>query len=306
MTIDHRELAVFLNVARLGSVGAAAGAMSLSQPALSRTLRRLERQLGVTLFVRHSTGMELTTYGRSLLPHAELLTNGLRRAVDEIDQLRGASKGVVRVGILPSLVPDHLPNVLTNVLRKLPGVQLQIIEAPNHHLTFALLRGEIDFAIAAVSSDIAEDSIRVSTLVEDEMCIVTRDKHPLLAKKKVTPADLRPYVWALQEKGGVIWRDFRAMFNRLNLEPPTVSVTANSIQTLKAVIMCGDLLTILPRISIQSEEKSGTLHSIPLREAIWRRQLAIFRRAGGPVLPATNLVMAEFRRVLTSAREASR
>lgn len=301
MGIDHRELTVFLNVARLGSVGAAAEAMALTQPALSRTLRRLEQHLGVTLFVRHSTGMELTTYGRSLLPHAELLANGLRRAVDEIDQLKGASKGVVRVGILPSLVPDHLPAVLTNVLRKLPGVQLQITEAPNHQLTFALLRGEIDFAIAGVSPDFVEDNIRVNILVEDEMCIVTRDKHPLLSKKEITPADLCPYTWALQEKGGVVWQDFRTMFSRFNLESPTVAVTANSIQTLKSIIMCGDLLTILPRISIQSEEKSGLLRSIPLREAIWRRQLAIFRRATGPVLPATNLVMAEFRKVLTNA-----
>lgn len=298
MAIDHRELAAFLNIARLGSVGAAANAMSLTQPALSRTIRRLEQQLGVTLFIRHATGMELTTYGRSLLPHAEMLANGLRRAVDEIDQLKGASKGVVRIGILPSLVPHYLPAVLSNVLRKLPGIQLQITEAPNHQLTFALLRGEIDFAIAGVSPDFVEDNIRVSILFEDEMCIVTRDKHPVLAKKKITPADLCPYSWALQEKGGVVWQDFRTIFNRLSLEPPTVVVTANSIQTLKAIIMCGDLVTILPRVSIQSEEKLGTLRAIPLREAIWRRQIAIFRRSGGPVLSATNLVITEFRKVL--------
>ncbi|MDH7799224.1 MULTISPECIES: LysR family transcriptional regulator [unclassified Beijerinckia] len=300
MAIDHRELAVFLNVARLGSVGAAAAAMALTQPALSRTLRRLEQQLGVSLFIRHSTGMELTTYGRSLLPHAESLANGLRRAVDEIDQLKGASKGVVRIGILPSLAPDHLPIVLPNVLQKLPGVQLQILEGPNHQLIFSLLRGEIDFAIATVSPDFAEDNIRVTSLVQYEMCIVARDDHPLLSKKKIAPADLCLYSWALQEKGGTIWRDFLATFNHLGLEAPTVVVTANSIQTLKTLIMCSDLVTVLPRISIQAEEKNGILRSLPLREAIWHRQLAIFRRTTGPVLPATNFVIAEFRKALAS------
>jgi DNA-binding transcriptional LysR family regulator len=111
---------------------------------------------------------------------------------------------------------------------------------------------------------------------------------------------LCPYNWALQEKGGVIWQDFRTIFNRLNLEPPVVVVTANSIQTLKAIIMCSDIVTILPRVSIQSEEKSGLLRSIPLREAIWHRQLAIFRQSNVPILPAANLVMAEFRRALTN------
>ena len=143
-------LNAFLNVARLGSVGAAASALSLTQPAVSRTLRKLEQQFGVQLFLRHSTGMELTAFGQSLLPHATLLETGLHRALEEIDLLRGASKGMARVGILPSLVPDILPTVLNNVRVKLPGIQLHVVEAPNHQLTRALLRGEIDFAIAAV------------------------------------------------------------------------------------------------------------------------------------------------------------
>ena len=57
---------------------------------------------------------------------------------------------MARVGILPSLVPDILPTVLNNMRMKLPGIQLHVVEAPNHQLTRALLRGEIDFAIAAV------------------------------------------------------------------------------------------------------------------------------------------------------------
>ena len=60
---------------------------------------------------------------------------------------------MARVGILPSLVPDILPTVLNNVRLRLPGIQLHVVEAPNHQLTRALLRGEIDFAIAAVPPD---------------------------------------------------------------------------------------------------------------------------------------------------------
>jgi DNA-binding transcriptional LysR family regulator len=114
----HRGLNAFLNVARLGSVGAAATALSLTQPAVSRTLRKLEKQLGVQLFVRHSTGMELTAFGRSLLPHATLLESGLHRALEEIDLMRGASKGIAGVGIVPSLVPEILPTVVRKISRE--------------------------------------------------------------------------------------------------------------------------------------------------------------------------------------------
>ena len=304
MALDHRELNAFLHVARLGSVGAAATALSLTQPAVSRTLRKLENQLGVQLFLRHSTGMQLTAFGQSLLPHATLLETGLHRAQEEMDLLRGASKGVARVGILPSLVPDILPNVINNVRIKQPGIQLHIVEAPNHQLTRALLRGEIDFAIAAVPPDSVDDSIRVTTLVNDEICIVARAAHPILKVKSPTQQHLCEYSWALQERGGVIWRHFRTLFATASLEPPAVSLTSNSVQTLKSVIFSSDLLTLLPRIAIRNEEKNRILRPVPIRAARWRRQLAVLRRANGPTLPAVNLVLAEFRKTLVETTQS--
>jgi DNA-binding transcriptional LysR family regulator len=166
-----------------------------------------------------------------------------------------------------------------------------------------LLRGEIDFAIAAVSPDLADENIRVSTLLNDDICMVARAEHPIFRKKSVTPNDLCQYNWALQEKGGAIWRNFHALFASANLDPPVVTLTANSIQTLKAVTVSSDLLTVLPRISIRNEEKNKVLRQIPLRAAQWRRQLAILRRPDGPMLPAVSLVLMEFRKALAAAPE---
>jgi DNA-binding transcriptional LysR family regulator len=303
MPVDHRGLNAFLHVARMGSVGAAASALSLTQPAVSRTLRKLENQLGVQLFLRHSTGMELTAFGQSLLPHATLLESGLHRALEEIDLMRGASKGVARVGILPSLVPDILPHVVNNVRTKSPGIQLHIVEAPNHQLARSLLRGEIDFAIAAVPPDSMDENIRATTLVNDEICIVARATHPIMKVKWPGPQHLCEYDWALQERGGAIWRNFQTLFANASLEMPVVSLTSNSIQTLKSVIMSTDLLTMLPRISIRNEEKGGILRPVPIRSARWRRQLAVLRRIKGPMLPSVNMVLAEFRKALTAASE---
>jgi DNA-binding transcriptional LysR family regulator len=303
MALDHRALHAFLNVARLGSVGAAASALSLTQPAVSRTLRKFEKQLGVQLFLRHSTGMELTAFGQSLLPHAILLESGMHRALEEIDLMRGASKGVARVGMLPSLVPDVLPNVINSLKRTLPGIQLHVVEAPNHQLTKALLRGEIDFAIAAVPPDFIDENIRVTALVNDEICIVARAAHPIMAVNSPTQQHLSEYEWALQERGGVIWRHFQTLFANANLQAPAVTLTANSVQTLKSVVLSSDLLTMLPRISIRLEEKSRNLRPVPVHAARWRRQVAVLRRVNGPILPSVNLVLAEFRKALVATPE---
>jgi DNA-binding transcriptional LysR family regulator len=301
MTVDRRGLSAFLNIARLGSVGAAANAMSLTQPAVSRTLRRLEQQLGVKLFVRHSTGMELTTFGQSLLPHAAALENDLQRALLEIDQLKGASKGIVRVGILASLAPEHLPKVINGLLQKLPGIQLQVVEGPTHQLAFALLRGDIDFAVAAVSPEATDESIVFDVLAQDDICIVGRSGHPLLSKKSIRFEDLCGYQWVLHEKGGAIWRYFQMMFAARNMELPPVILTGNSIKTLTSIVISSDLLTMLPRLSTRGEEQKKLLRAIPVREAQWQRQIAILRRSNSPMLPAARVVMAEFRKTLLQA-----
>ena len=298
MAVGYRGLNAFLTIARLGSVGAAASALSLTQPAISRTLRKLEQDLGVQLFLRHSTGMELTAFGQSLLPHATMLESGMHRALEEIDLLRGASKGTARVGILPSLVPDILPAVLENLRTKAPGVQLHVVEAPNHQLTRALLRGEIDFALAAVPPDAIEENIRVTALVNDEICIVTRTSHPISKVRTPDEKDLRGYDWALQERGGLIWRYFQTLFTNVNLDLPAVTLTSNSVQTLKSVITSTDLITMLPRIVIRNEEKNKVLRPVPLRNARWQRHLGILRRATGSMLPAVALVLTEFRRAI--------
>ena len=172
---------------------------------------------------------------------------------------------------------------------KLPGIQLHVVEAPNHQLTRALLRGEIDFAIAAVPPDLSVESIRVTALVNDEICIVARATHPIMRKKSPTQKELCEYDWALQERGGLIWRYFQALFASANLEPPIVTLTANSVQTLKSVILSSDLITMLPRISIRNEEKNKVLRPVPLRAARWRRQLAVLRRSNGSMFPRSIL-----------------
>ncbi|HEV7136759.1 MAG TPA: LysR family transcriptional regulator [Steroidobacteraceae bacterium] len=298
MALDNRSLLAFLQVARLGSIGAAATSISITQPALSRTLRNLEQKLGVSLFIRHSTGMELTSFGRALLPHAALIESGLYRAKEEIDLLKGASKGVARVGILPSLIPDSLPLVLNKLLKKLPGIELQILEAPNHKLILALLNGDIDFAVAAISPEFSDEKLVVSAIIEDENYIVASSRHSVVKKKRLKLTDLLSYQWALQEKGGAIWRDFRAMFAASQLEPPKITLTANSITTLKTAIISSDMLTVLPEVSIKAERDMGILQIVPVENVRWRRQIGIMRRSVGPILPVAVLALSEFRDAL--------
>jgi DNA-binding transcriptional LysR family regulator len=98
MALDPRQLRAFLAITECGSLGLAAESLHVTQPALSRTIRRLETQLGVQLFERRTTGMELTLFGRALFPHANLLSTENALAVEQINALRGLGQGTIRVG----------------------------------------------------------------------------------------------------------------------------------------------------------------------------------------------------------------
>ena len=93
MALNHRELSVFLAIARSGSINAASKAMGMTQPALSRSLKRLEDHLDASLFARHASGMILTPFGGALRRHAELVEFESNRVVEELKMLGGAGTG---------------------------------------------------------------------------------------------------------------------------------------------------------------------------------------------------------------------
>ena len=300
MTLNHRELATFLAVARAGGVGAAAKLLSLTQPAITRSLKRLERQLGVALFVRHSTGMEMTPFGRTLIPYAETLESETERILEEINVLNGAAAGLARVGIVPSVAANLLPKAIERTLAASPGVQVRVVEATGNQLVSALIRSEIDFAIAGLPRDPIDENVLVSPLLEDEVSIVARAHHPLMDDSGLSLAMLREHAWAMPEKGNVIWAGFHAMFRRAGMEAPRVAVSANSVHTLKSIVASTDFLTMLARVSIHLEERGGILAPLSLAEGRWRRRLGVLRRATGSMLPAANLLLLEIRNLATA------
>jgi DNA-binding transcriptional LysR family regulator len=295
MALNHREVAAFLAVARAGGVGAAAKSLSLTQPAITRSLKRLEHQLGVALFVRHSTGMEITPFGRTLIPYAETLESETERILEEISVLNGAAAGLARVGIVPSVAANLLPQAIARTLAASPGVQVRVVEATGNQLVAALIRGELDFAVAGLPHDPIDGHVLVSPLLADEVSIVARTSHALMAERNLSVAMLRDYRWAMPEKGNVIWAGFHTMFQRAGLETPRAAVSANSVHTLKSIVASTDFLTMLARVTISLEERSGLLATLDLAEGRWRRRLGVLRRATGSLLPAANLLLSEIR-----------
>ena len=179
MTFDLRQLAAFASIATTGSLGRSAEALHITQPALSRTVKRLEDQLGAPLFERHSKGMQLTAIGAALLPHAQLLLREAEHASDEIKAMRGLAKGTIRVGAVGSIASSILPLAIGEVLQRWPQLQVRAIEGVWDRLTDALVRHEIDLALGMDAPDTDEITAIRDCHWEDRSYIVAATGHPL-------------------------------------------------------------------------------------------------------------------------------
>ncbi|WP_223428040.1 LysR family transcriptional regulator [Tateyamaria pelophila] len=293
MLLNHRELRVFLSIARAGSINAAAELIGMTQPALSRSLRRLEASLGAALFQRHAGGMTLTSFGHAVKRHGERVEFETSRLIEEIRMLNGAASGFVRVGLVPSAVNTLLEPTLAAVNRIAPEIQVQVIEGAGDTMLSAVASGQVDFAIIGdIAIDFAPDVV-VTPIGDEEVCVAARTLHPIFSKDHLALEDLTTYRWVLPEKGNAIWFGFDNLFRRNGLEPPTPVVATNSVHTLKTIVCGEDYLTMMTRVIFEQEEKNGLVCPIPLPVTHWRRELMLARRNRAYSLPAEKLFLAE-------------
>jgi DNA-binding transcriptional LysR family regulator len=293
MTLDSRHLAAFLAIVEHGSVGRAAAALGLTQPALSRTLRKLETDLGAPLFERHTTGMVLTEYGTTLAPRARLIAAESHRAVEDVRGLRGLSGGTLRLGAVASVLSHPLPTVLGRLLGRYPDLRVELTEAVEDRLVAALTSYDIDLAIGSTIEE--DDAVALAGPLrwQDRTMVVAATDHPLRERTRLALADLRDAPWALPPAGTAPHDAILRIFHDAGLDPPRIGVTTRSVLALKALVAQAGYLSYLPRTLIVPERTAGSIDTVDVRGATLPRRFAVYRRRHGHLpRPAEALVEA--------------
>ena len=134
-------------IAERGSLRAAARHLTLAQPALTRSVHELERELGVPLFERRARGMILTPMGEAFVRRASAVLSEVRRARDEVEQLHGGTRGRVVAGLSLAAHIALLPPALKPFRARYPQVQLHLIEGLYPALEAGLKDGSVDFYV---------------------------------------------------------------------------------------------------------------------------------------------------------------
>jgi len=299
MTFNLQQLQAFATIVASGSLGRAAEVLHVTQPALSRTIKRLEDQVGAPLFERHSKGMLLTAIGSALLPHATLLQREAELAREEIDAIRGMAKGTIRVGAVASVASRVLPLAVSGVLSRWPNLRVEVTEAVWDRLAEGLVRHEIDLALSIAVPDTDEIAAIGDCRWEDTIHVVAALDHPLRRKPDLCLADTLDEKWCIPPRGTVPFDQMQQVFISHGLGLPNVVVETRSITVLKSLVTRAGFLSWMAAPMYDAESEARMFDALPVPGAMARRTLTAFRRRHG-ILPGPAVKLLEQLRLLTA------
>jgi DNA-binding transcriptional LysR family regulator len=291
--MDLRKLQYFIELVEQGSLGKAAEKLHVSQPALTKSLRLLEDELGVRLLDRLPAGVKPTVYGDSLFAHAKAMVAEADHARIEIQKLRGEEPGYVRVGTLPSVSAGLIARAVAALMPKNPPVKLRVVDKQNYELLPALRRGEFDFVVALADGWKPEPGIRQRHVIEDRLEITVRGGHPLARKNDVSHRDLLEFPWMFPIVGTTHGPLLKQLFAEVGMTAPEPRVESGSIHFSKTVIRQSDCIGILPAHAMEPELKRGELICLPLTSDVLRRAIAFYYRDHRPPSASVSAVMRE-------------
>ena len=283
--MDLRHLRNMLAVIEEGSLGKAAQRLNVSQPALTKSIQRLEEHLGVRLFERDSRGMKPTMYADNLKGYAKAACVGMAEAESRIRALRNGTEGSIKIAAPPLIATEFLPPLLVRLAIERPNLQTQIV-SQNKDLFTDLLEGQFNIVVAMLYDELPSEGLTKHWLFDDRLVLVMRAKHPLARRKKLGLKDLLDEKWVFT--AGDTWsnRRMRLYFEQSGIPIPKARMESRNPAVLKSVIGISDHIGIISRLGVESELANQSLKSIELNSPLMQRPIGIVLREGEPISPA--------------------
>jgi LysR family transcriptional regulator of gallate degradation len=253
--MDLRQLEYFRRVAQRRNISIAAAELNITQPSLTKSIKLLEKELGVRLFDRLARGVELTDYGRTLQRHAEAVHVQMADAAAELAAQRSGSFGAVSVGAGPAWLRRHLPLAVARAVARYPGIRVKVSGGFDEELFRALRRGEFDFVVAELPDD--RRGLEVRPLASDELGVCCRAGHPLTERRRLVARDLLAYRWVLLPRTTRAQRRPAALFAAQDLPPPQTVVETSSHAFLINMVRRSDAVTFTVSRTVDIEEGGG-------------------------------------------------
>ena len=248
--MELQQLRYVIAVARTANFSRAAEFCHVSQPSLSQQIKKLEDELGERLFDRRKRAAKLTSHGETFLRRAigilEEVDAAKREAADAQDLLRGT----LTIGVLPTIAPYLLPEVMAQFTEKYPGVEIVVQEDTTARLIKLALDYEIDFVLA--SQPIQNERLEVKGLFSEELLLALPPGHPLNRKRTVAVADLEGERFIVMKEGHCLGDQVLGFCDRRDVKP-RISFRSSQLETVQAFVASGLGISLIPAMATRSK-----------------------------------------------------
>ena len=271
------ELKYVVAVAETRHFGRAAERCFVSQPSLSASVKNLEEELGVTLFERGKRGVFVTEAGDQIVAQA-------RRALEEAERVKSVARqgrdplqGVLRLGIIHTIAPYLLPQLVAALRRSAPGMPLDVEENTTANLDRMLKAGELDAVILALPY--GGPGLETVPLYEESFRVAAPAGHALAKKKTVAVEELDAGELLLLPVGHC-FRDQVLDACREFSRPPEPGRQGNSLETLRSMVASGLGVTVLPATALTARYANPLVKTVPFNEPCPVRRIVLASRRG--------------------------
>lgn len=292
MDLQLRDLKYFETVATLGHMGQAGDKLGRTQPALTKSIQRLESAFGSALFEREGRGIRLTPVGEVLLARTRLLRAAADDTLREVSDFAQGKSGHVRIGTGPIAADDVLPQVCGLLLAQASQVTMAITVGASSALREDLRHGHIDLLLGQLPE--GDPDFVCHPIIEDVVVVAARPSHPIFEQRKTTMRGLLDHAWVLPALSIPSRQWLDAAFEGRGLPKPRAQIEANSLPLLPRLIASSDLLSFISRQTLAHGGKRG-LREVALKETTLSRKLGVSHRKQGYLSPAAQQLLALLR-----------
>jgi DNA-binding transcriptional LysR family regulator len=276
MELDHVE--AFVAIVRHGAFTRASASLHLSQPAISRRIQLLERELGAPVFERIPGGVQLTEAGRAFLPHAEAVLASMRDGREAVRELRGSRRGTIALALVGTLASTSLTERLRRFREAHPAVDLRLRTALSAEVSALVRRGDATLGLRYR----VDPELDSTPLFDERLLPVCSARHRLAGARRVSAGDVAGERWiAFPGPTGEPYAAALAQGLAAAGLGAAEIVPIDSLTAQKRMVEAGFGLALLPESSVDEELRAGTLRALPVASMRATIPVALVRRRHG-------------------------
>ncbi len=273
--MELKQLRHFVAIVDHGTFSRAAEAVSISQPALTRSIQNLEVRLGVELISRSTRGLQVTPSGEQLYHRAKLILKEVAVAIDDIDVAQ-SRQIPFRIGMAPMFAANLLPKIIGEVALQHNNLEIEVISGLFEDLVKKLETGDLDIIFSNIPFVPVAENLVVEPLIDIEICYVVSQKHPLSKIDDIDFKQIASFPWAVVDEKSA--NDlYSYIFTSKGETQSPIRIKSNSLTVLKSIAQSPPWITLLPKHMVEEDIDLGQLTILKVTEKLSRKAGLIYR-----------------------------